>query len=148
MLENKDAIKITDYDERKSEIIKRLSDYKDKDLLNIYRYAMSYYGIFDFCDVFDLEDLCSIVNDKYELARSIIYGNVESVYDLVRYDDYGNLESVTEHDLYGKCEDYIDELAEWLMDNYNNVDGLYSEDEELFNTWWEIDHDQYDWDEE
>jgi hypothetical protein len=89
-----------------------------------------------------------MVDDKYELVRSIIYGNVESVYDFVRYNAYGNLESVTEYDLEKECEDYIDELADWLMDNDSETSSLYEEDKELFNAWWDIDHDQYDWDED
>lgn len=147
MLDNHEAIKLTG-DARKAEIISRLNDYDDKDLLNICRDANSWDGSFDFCDVFDIEDLCSMVDDKYELVRSVIYGNVTNVVDMVRYDAYGNLENVTVWDLYKECTDSIDYIADWLMDDWQNTDSLYEEDEELFNTWWEIDHDQYDWDEE
>lgn len=147
MLDFNEAIKLTG-EERKAEIISRLNDYESKDLLRIYREAMCYDGTFDFADYFDLEDLCNMVDDKYELVRSIIYGNVESVYDFVRYNAYGNIESVTEYDLEKECEDYIDELADWLMDNHDETSSLYEEDKELFNAWWDIDHDQYDWDED
>lgn len=147
MLDNQEAIKLTG-DARKAEIISRLNDYESKDLLNICRDANCYDGSFDFCDAFDIEDLCSMADDKYELVRSVIYGNVTNVMDMVRYNAYGNLESVTEWDLEKECEESIDEIADWLMDNYNNTDSLYSDDEELFETWWEIDHDQYDWDED
>ena len=144
MLENKDAIRLTG-EKRINEIADRLVDY---DLFNLCREAMSYDGSFDFCDVFDLEDLCGIVNDKYELVCSIVYGDIKNVDDWVRYNAYGNLESVTEHELYTECQDCIGEIAEWLMDNYSNVDCLYEEEKELFDAWWEIDHDQYDWEEE
>ena len=147
MLDNEKSIKLTG-DERKAEIVSRLNDYEDKDLFNIYRDAFYYDGSFDFCDVFDLEDLCSMISDTYELARSIIHGNVENVHYQVRYDAYGNLESVTEYDLYNECWDYVSDLADWLMDDWQNTDSLYEEDRDLFDTWWDIDHDQYDWDEE
>ena len=148
MLDNTVAIKLESYEERKAEIIIRLNDYLNEDLLSIYREAMCYDGSFDFCDAFDLEELIGMVDNKYELVRSIIYGDVKSIDGMVRYNAYGNLESVTEYDLQWECEDYIDDLAEWLMDNYDHVSGLYEDDKELFEAWWDIDHDQYDWDEE
>ena len=148
MLDNNVAIKLESYEERKAEIVSRLKDYLNEDLLDIYREAMSYDGSFDFCDAFDLEDLISMTDNKYELVRSIIYGDVKSIDGMVRYNAYGNLESVTEYDLQWECEDYIDDLAEWLMDNYDNTNSLYEDDKELFEAWWDIDHDQYDWDEE
>lgn len=147
MLDNEKAIKLTGND-RVKEIESRLADYLDNDLLNLFREANSYDGYFDFVDCFDLEDLCDMVSDKYELARSIIYGDVDNVNDMVCYNAYGNLESVSEWDLIKECQDSLSEMAEWLMDDWSNVDGLYEEDEELFNTWWDIDHDQYDWDED
>ena len=145
MLDNHKAIKLTG-EERNEEIESRLKDYLDDDLLNLFREANSWDGSFDFVDAFDLEDLCSMIDDAYELARSIIYGNVENVCYPVRYDAYGNLETVTKYDLINDCQYNIGDIADWLMDNYNHVDSLYEEDEELFNTWWKIDHDQYDWD--
>lgn len=148
MLDNSKAIRLESYEERKAEIIIRLNGYLNEDLLNIYREAMSYDGSFDFCQVIDLEELISETDNKYELIRSIIYGDVKSIDGMVRYNAYGNLESVTEYDLQWECEDYIGDLAEWLMDNYDNTDSLYEDDKELFEAWWDIDHDQYDWDEE
>ena len=112
MLDNQEAIKLTG-DARKAEIISRLNDYESKDLLNICRDANCYDGSFDFCDAFDIEDLCSMADDKYELVRSVIYGNVTNVMDMVRYNAYGNLESVTEWDLEKECEESIDEIADW-----------------------------------
>ena len=141
-----DAIKLTG-DERKAEVVNRLNDYLDSDLLNICREANSYDGSFDFADAYDLEDICSCV-DAYEVARSIIYGNVESVNDMVRYNAYGNLESVCEWDLEKEARDQIDEIADWLMDDWSEAYSLYDDDKELFDAWWDIDHDQYDWDKE
>ena len=147
MLDNEKAIKLTG-EERVKEIESRLADYLDNDLLNLFREANSYDGYFDFVDAFDIEDLCSMVSDKYELVRSIIYGNVDNVNDMVRYNAYGNLESVSEWDLIKECQDNLREMAEWLMDDYNEVYSLYEDDKELFETWWKIDHDQYDWEED
>lgn len=147
MLDNEKAIKLTG-EERVKEIESRLADYLDNDLLSLFREANSYDGYFDFVDAFDIEDLCSMVSDKYELVRSIIYGNVNNVNDMVRYNAYGNLESVSEWDLVKECQDNLREMAEWLMDDYNEVYSLYEDDKELFDTWWDIDHDQYDWEED
>lgn len=147
MLDNHEAIKLTG-DARKAEIESRLMDYLNDDLLRLFRDANSWDGYFDFADAFDIEDLCSMVDDKYELVRSVIYGDVTNVNDMVRYNAYGNLESVSEWDLEKECQDSICDMAGWLMDNYYHVDSLYEEDKELFEAWDDIDHDRYDWDED
>ena len=144
-----DAIKLKD-DERKSEIIERLKDYNGKDLLSICREACSWDGSFDFADAYDIEDLCSMMS-AYDVARSIIYGDVTNVNDMVRFNAYGNLENVSEWDLEEEARDNIDEIADWLMDNYNKTYSLYSDDEELFEAWENIDRygdDYYDEEEE
>lgn len=144
-----DAIKLTG-EERKNEIIERLKDYNGKDLLSICREAHSWNGSFDFADVFDIEDLCSMMS-AYDVARSIIYGDVTNVNDMVRFNAYGNLENVSEWDLEEEARDNIDEIADWLMDNYDQTYSLYSDDAELFEAWENIDRygdDYYDEDEE
>lgn len=147
MLDNHEAFKLTG-DARKAEIESRLADYLNDDLLRLFRDANNWDGYFDFVDAFDIEDLCSMVDDKYELVRSVIYGDVTNVSDMVRYNAYGNLESVSEWDLEKECQDSICDMAGWLMDNYYHVDSLYEEDKELFEAWDDIDHDRYDWDED
>ena len=140
IMENEKAINLTG-NERINEIINRLNDYEKNDLLYIYREANSYDGSFEFADTFDVDDLTYIFDNTSNLVHAIIYGNVTNVVDEVRFDECGNLENVTERELYAECEDYVEELAEWLMDNHSNViDGLYTEDEELFNMWCEIDN--------
>lgn len=144
-----DAIKLKD-EERKSEIIERLKDYDVKDLLSICCEANSYDGNFDFTDVFDIEDVCEMMS-AYDVARSIIYGNVTNVNDMVRFDAYGNLENVSDWDLENEVRDNIDEIADWLMDNWYHCSSLYGEEEELFESWDNIDRyddDYYDEDEE
>lgn len=152
MLDNKSAIRLEDYNERKAEIVSRLNDYDSKDLLNICHDANCYDGSFDFVDCFEADEVENYIDtsDAYSFMCRIVFGNIESLgrYDMLRVNAYGNLESVNEWQLEKECEDCIDEIADWLMDNYDATNSLYSDDEELFEAWWEIDHDQYDWDED
>lgn len=139
IMENKKAVNLTG-NERINEIVNRLNDYEKSDLLCIYREATCYDASFEFANTFDIDELTYIFGNTSNLVHAIIYGNVTNVVDEVRFDEWGNLESVTEQELYDECKDYVEELAEWLMDNHSNVDGLYTEDEELFNMWCEIDN--------
>lgn len=137
MLDFEKAAKLEDYNERKAEIISRLKDYEDKDLLNICRDANSWDGSFDFCDAFDAEDIDEYLCDMkpYDIMCRIVFGNVDSVNNMLRFDAYGNLESVHEWDLESEARSYIDDIAAWLMDDWHNTDGLYEEDRELFEAW-------------
>ena len=137
-MENEKAIWLTG-DGRVNEIVDRLRNYRDSDLLYLYREANSYDGSFEFAYTFDVSDLTCIFDNTNDLVHAIIHGNVTNITDEVRFDGYGELETVTEETLYADCEDYVEELAEWLMNNYSQVDGLYAEDEVLFNKWQEKD---------
>lgn len=76
----------------------------------------------------------TMVKDKFELARAIIYGNVTNVNEPVRFNGYGNLESVSEYELIKECENNIDEIADWIMDNgTSNIYTLTDELEEILN---------------
>lgn len=99
-----------------------LEEMSDRELLGVFKEANSWDGSFDFVDVFDFEELASMTNDTYEFGRSIVYGDVTNVNDSVRYNAYGNLESVSEYDLASEARDNIDDLANWLADNYMRVD--------------------------
>lgn len=138
IMENEKAIWLTG-DGRVNEVVDRLRDYRDSDLLYLYREANSYDGSFEFAYTFDVSDLTCIFDNTNDLVHAIIHGNVTNITDEVRFDGNGDLESVTEEALYADCEAFIEELAEWLMNNHSQVDGLYTEDEELFNKWQEID---------
>lgn len=113
----------------------RIEELDNETLLSLYRECNSWDGTFDFCDVWDLEDLASCITDGYELARSIIYGDVTNVVDPVRYNGYGNLETVSEYDLYDDCKYYKEDLIQWLLeeryyidlDYYIDTDGLEEE---------------------
>ena len=79
----------------------------------------------DFADTTTIQELAETM-DTYELARAIIYGEVNSIEDDVRFNAYMNLESVTTYDLEGESEDYIDEIIEHIDDygfqHLNNID--------------------------
>lgn len=139
IMENEKAILLIG-NERINEIANRLRDYEKDDLLFLYREASCYDGSFEFANTFDIDDLTCIFSSITNLVYAIICGNVTNVIDEVRFDRYGNLESVTDLELYDDCEDYVEELAEWLIDNYNHIDGLYTEDEELLDAWDKIDN--------
>lgn len=143
------AIKLTG-DERKKEIIERLNDYEDKDLLSICREANSYDGSFDDLWAFDAEYVGDYVDtsDAYSFMCCIVFGNVENVNDMLRFDAYGNLESVCEWDLEKEARDQINDIADWLMNYWDEAYSLYEDDKELFDAWDDIDHGRYDWDEE
>ena len=82
-----------------------------KERLSVCRCINSYDGSMDFCDYYDnIEELAEIIESPYELAKSIIYGDVTSVDEPVRCDVYGNLETVSESDLEEESENYIDEI--------------------------------------
>lgn len=149
MLNFDKAIRLSSDNERKAEIISRLNDYDNDDLLNLFRSANSSNYCFGFADVFDAEDINEIMCDStpYDILCRVAFGNVTSVKNYLRFDGYENLESVTVFDLYNECEDNVEEMADWLMNNWNNVDNLYSEDYELFDAWDDIDNDRWDWEE-
>ena len=99
-----------------------LEEMNDSELLDVFREAYLWDGSFDFVDVFDFEELASMTNDTYEFGRSIVYGDVTNIIDPVRYNAYGNLESVSENELELEARDNVDDLANWLEDNYIHID--------------------------
>lgn len=98
----------------------QLENLSDDDLLRLFREANSWDGSFDFCDTYDIDDL-AVTMEPVNLVAAIIYGDVTNNVDDVRFNGYGNLETVTSWELYGECRDNIDELADWLEDNANNI---------------------------
>ena len=152
MLDFEKAAKLESYDERRAEIISRLDDYMDDDLHRLCCEAHSWDGSFDFVDCFEAEEVGEYIDtsDPYNFMCRIVFGNITSLghYDMLRVNAYGNLENVTEYEIYQECNARISELADWLMDNWYHVDGLYEEDEELFNAWeYGLDEDEEEEDE-
>lgn len=115
----------------------RIEKLYSEELLALFRECNGWDGSFDFVDVWDIEELAHSI-DGYELARAIIYGNVTDVCENVRFNAYGNLEAVSDFDLYNECEENIDELIEYLLDNschidldyYIDIDGLEEDEDE------------------
>lgn len=100
--------------ELQSNAIREYLNNNSEERLAICRDINAYNGSMDFCDTWDLEDLCNDTNNTYEIVRAIIYGDVENTNDPVKYNVYGNLESVSEYDLERESEDYIDEIIEFI----------------------------------
>lgn len=137
MLDFEDAVKIESYEERLNELQLRLYDYEDADLRSIYREANCWDSSFDFMDVFPMEEVGDYIDtsDAYNFMCRIVYGSVNPSSDYLRVNAYGNLVSVDDYDIDSDCRHHIDELADWLLDNYEHVDCLYEEDKELLNAW-------------
>lgn len=99
----------------------QLENLSDEDLLGLFQEANNCDGSFDFCEAYDIDDLISMM-DPRDLANAIIYGDVTNNVDKVRFNAYGNLESITSCELYDECRYYLDELAEWMESNGDNMD--------------------------
>lgn len=91
-------------------------------LRGLYQEANSWDGSFDFISIYDLEELCGIYSDTYGLIRAVIYGSVDNIFEPVRFDVYGNLETVYESDIESDMQCYLDELADWIINNDCHVD--------------------------
>ena len=106
--------------------------------LEICKQINSYDGSMDFTNIAYIEELAETMN-AYELARAIIYGDVNNIDGLVRFNGYGNLESVDEYDLESESKDYIEEIInhidEYEFQNISNLDleCLYDDYEYLEN---------------
>ena len=103
--------------------------------LNICKSINSYDGSMDFSDFTYIEDLSEYV-DAYELARSIVYGNVTSTENPVRYNGYANLENVSEYEIEEESENYISEIIDFIDSNgffdlnCDELEEVYNESEE------------------
>jgi len=103
----------------------------DNDLLvEVTRSLNSYGGGYDFVDSYDLEDLCGMFKNTYEVVRAVICGNVDNVMDNVRCNGYGNLESCTEQDVIDDCLANVRYIAEAFLNN-NYVLREFSDNEEI-----------------
>ena len=97
--------------------LEQLKNKYDDELLAMCQEANSYDGSFDFCQIYDIEELAENM-DAYELARAIIYGDVHGVVDPVRFNAYGNLETVNTYMLAQEIKDYyLEDLANWLEEH-------------------------------
>ena len=90
-------------------------------LLSLYKEANLYCGWFEFASADSLEKVCEFTG-AFEIARAIIYGDVKNLVDPVYFDGNHNLYTISDNDLYRECMGHLDELLDWLEENYNHVD--------------------------
>lgn len=100
----------------------------DDDLLKLFRAYNGYFGDYEFCDTWDLEELCFSYG-TYDMVQKIIFGNVNNTVDDVRFDSNGNLESINDYDLYDEMYDYLGDLCDDLLNNWYRI----SDDIEFIN---------------
>lgn len=117
------------------EVIKNYLLENAEERLQICKEIDSYDGSMEFTRTTTIEELAETM-DAYELARAIIYGNVDNIDFDVRFNGYANLESVTSYDLEDESESYIEEILDYIEENgieeFTNIDleNLYNESEE------------------
>lgn len=115
----------------KEMLLRELDGMSMDDLRGLYQEANSWDGSFDFISVYDLEELCDMYSDTYELIRAVIYGSVDNIFQPVRFGAYGNLETVYESDIESDMQCYLDELADWIINNDCRVNfSVYGIDED------------------
>lgn len=68
-----------------------------------------------------IEELAECMN-AYDLARAIIYGDVEGIGDDVRFNGYGNLESVSSYTLEDEALGQIDYIIDDVLEYNLNID--------------------------
>lgn len=90
-------------------------------LIELFQEANYVNGSFEFADTHSLEEVCEIM-DAYEIAKAIIYGEVDDVNIPVYFDDYGYLRSIDEHELYSACMDNLSEMILWLEEDHDKID--------------------------
>ncbi len=107
------------------EVIKNYLLENAEERLQICKEIDSYDGSMEFTRTTTIEELAETM-DAYELARAIIYGNVDSIESDVRFNGYANLESVTSYDLEDESESYIEEILDYIEENgieeFTNID--------------------------
>ena len=84
--------------EETRKLLKNWLKENSEERLNICKSINSYDGSMDFSDFTYIEDLAEYT-DAYELARSIVYGNVTNIEEPVRYNGYANLENIDEYEI-------------------------------------------------
>ena len=118
------------------EAIKKYLLENPSERLQICKEIDSYDGSMEFTRTTTIEELAETM-DAYELARAIIYGEVDNIDFDVRFNAYANLESVTSYDLKNESESYIEEIIDYIEENgveeFTNEDleSLYNESEEV-----------------
>ena len=129
--------------EQTIEAMKTWLEENAEERLDICKSINSYDGSMDFSDFTYIEDLAEYT-DAYELARSIVYGNVTSIENPVRYNGYANLENVYEYEIEEESENYISEIIDFI--DSNGFSNLYCDElEEIYNESEEGNEDTEEW---
>ena len=117
------------------EVIKNYLLENPEERLQICKEIHSHRNSMDFVEITTIQELAETMN-AYELARAIIYGDVDNIDLPVKFDGYANLKSIYICDLENESEDYISEIINYIddygIDEFTNIDleNLYNESEE------------------
>ena len=117
------------------EVIKEYLLENPSERLQICKDINSHRNSMDFVETTTIQELAETM-DAYELARAIIYGEVDNIDFDVRFNGYSNLESVTSYELEDESENYIQEIIDYIEDygfryiNNEDLESLYHENEE------------------
>ena len=129
--------------EQTYEAMKTWLEENAEERLDICKSINSYDGSMDFSDFTHIEDLAEYT-DAYELARSIVYGNVTNIENPVRYNGYANLENVDEYEIEEESENYISEIIDFI--DSNGFINIYCDElEEIYNELEEENEDTDEW---
>lgn len=90
-------------------------------LLELAKELDFYMGGYDDLRTERIEELAECMN-AYDLARAIIYGDVEGIDDDVRFNGYGNLESVSSYTLEDEALGQIDYIIDDVLEYNLNID--------------------------
>lgn len=117
-----------EYQTDRADIIKKLAksleeNYTCDELRTMYQEGNSWNGAFPFVDAVDFETLVDwFYGDTLKLCEMLAEGQYDTSL-LFRFDDYG-LSNITQEDLDEEMTYYIDDLAEYIYDNYDCRNGL------------------------
>lgn len=117
-----------EYQAGKKEIIEKLTkslgeNYTNTELGVMYQDANTWNGEFPFIDAVDFETLVDwFYGEPLTLCRMLAEGQYDTSL-LFRLGDYG-LENLTQNELDEEMNYYIDDLADYIFDNYGCLNGL------------------------
>ena len=110
----------------KEELIDFIKDMNSNEILqlnNLFCELANYPDdyIYNFDEGF-LEEI--FTGSKDDLARAIFYGDFNYSHEFIFFNGYGNLETKSHLDY--KClPDYLDNIAQYILDNYSDFEELF-----------------------
>ena len=106
---------------------------KNENLIDIIQLIITYYGE-EGLEIFNYKENDNIFfedyfhNDFEKLVNAILNGNYNSNAEYVTINNYGNLETITEKEYKELLNDYIEEIAGMIIDNFNDLKEYFSND--------------------